>query len=65
MDRTKLVVCVAGLILASGSAVADPGDRAEEYFDNKGDRIEDRLDAKGDRIDNKLDRRSNLSLIHI
>ena len=58
MDSTKLIVSVAGILLLSGNAFADAGDRIENRLDNRGDRIENRLDNKGDRIDNRLDRRA-------
>ena len=42
MDSKKLIVSVAGILLLSGNAFADAGDRIENRLDNRGDRIENR-----------------------
>jgi len=48
MDSRKLIASVAGILLLSGTAFADVGDR-----------IDRKLDPKGQRIDRRHDRRVN------
>ena len=43
MDSRKLIVSVAAMLLLSGNAFADAGDRIENRLDKRGDRIENRV----------------------
>ena len=43
----NIAIAVIGLGAMANGALAQDGEAAEEYLDNKGDRIEERLDNRG------------------
>ena len=59
MDAIKGGLILAGILLISGTVMADETDVIADRLDDRGDRIEERLDRRGDRIDHRLDKRGD------